>query len=90
MIDGVRADVSFLIGVLLDKCAYARLRRTRVKFASCTTRAAGPHVQDAFGLSPPEGVVLQTDGYAVYAQYAKKSGLTHAQCWVHYLESIDD
>jgi transposase len=47
-------------------------------------------VQNALGLSQPEGAVLQTDGYAVYAQYAKRTGLTHAQCWVHYLESIDD
>jgi hypothetical protein len=44
---------------------------------------SGRHVQDALGLSPPEGAVLQTDGYAVYAQYAKKTGLTHAQCWAH-------
>jgi hypothetical protein len=26
---------------------------------------------------------LQTDGYTAYAQYAKKTGLTHAQCWAH-------
>ena len=32
---------------------------------------------------PPAGAVLQTDGYAAYAQYAKKMGLTHAQCWAH-------
>jgi transposase len=44
---------------------------------------SGRHVQDALGLSPPKGAVLQTDGYAVYAQYAKKTGLTHAQCWAH-------
>ena len=44
---------------------------------------AGKHVQDALGLSSPLGAVLQTDGYAAYAQYAKKTGLTHAQCWAH-------
>ena len=38
------------------------------------------HVQEALGLSPPEGAVLQSDGYEAYAQYAKKTGLTHAQC----------
>jgi hypothetical protein len=26
---------------------------------------------------------LLTDGYAAYDSYAKKLGLTHAQCWVH-------
>ena len=41
------------------------------------------HVQEALGLSPPAGAVLQTDGYAAYAQYAKRTGLTHAQCWAH-------
>jgi len=35
---------------------------------------AGKHVQDALGLSLPEGAVLQTDAYAVYAQYAKRPG----------------
>ena len=41
------------------------------------------HVQEALRLSPPAGAVLQTDGYAAYAQYAKSTGLTHAQCWAH-------
>ena len=41
------------------------------------------HVQEALGLDPPPGAVLQTDGYAAYAQYAKKTGLIHAQCWAH-------
>jgi transposase len=44
---------------------------------------SGQHVRDALGLSPPPNAVLQTDGYAVYASYAKKVGLTHAQCWAH-------
>lgn len=41
------------------------------------------YVQDALGLVPPADAVLHTDGYRVYAQYAKKTGLTHAQCWAH-------
>jgi len=41
------------------------------------------NVQDALGLRPPDGAVLLTDGYAAYAQYARKVGLTHAQCWTH-------
>jgi len=157
VIDGSRADVSFVVGVMLDKCAYhqplyrqhqrmrdcginvsrpwltqlmqstvaliepihdaqfASIRTSRVKAMDETPIKAGPagagkmkaayfwpvygeqdeicflyypsrsgrHVQDALGLSPPEGAVLQTDGYAVYAQYAKKTGMTHAQCWAH-------
>ena len=35
------------------------------------------------GLSKAEGSVLLTDGYGAYASYAKKTGLTHAQCWAH-------
>lgn len=41
------------------------------------------HVQEALGLSPPKDAVLQTDGYGAYAQYAKKTAITHAQCWAH-------
>ncbi len=41
------------------------------------------NVEDALGLSPPDGAVLLTDGYAAYKQYANKAGLTHAQCWAH-------
>lgn len=41
------------------------------------------NVADALGLKPPDGAVLLTDGYAAYAQYARKVGLTHAQCWAH-------
>ena len=44
---------------------------------------AGAHVRDALGLDPPERAVLLTDGYAAYAQYANKTGMTHAQCWSH-------
>ncbi len=157
VIDGSRADVSFVVGVMLDKCAYHQplyrqhqrmgdagikvsrpwltqlmqstvallepihdaqlesIRASRVIAMDETPIKAGQtgagkmkaayfwpvygeqdeicflyypsrsgrHVQDALGLSPPKGAVLQTDGYAVYAQYAKKTGLTHAQCWAH-------
>ena len=40
-------------------------------------------VVDALGVSPATGAVLLSDGYAAYASYAKKTGLTHAQCWAH-------
>lgn len=40
-------------------------------------------VVDALGVSPESGAVLLSDGYAAYASYAKKTGLTHAQCWAH-------
>ena len=43
----------------------------------------GEHVRDMLGLSPPEGAVLLSDGYAAYASYASQVGLTHAQCWAH-------
>jgi hypothetical protein len=26
---------------------------------------------------------LQSDGYSAYEDYAKKTGITHAQCWAH-------
>jgi transposase len=41
------------------------------------------HVQEALGLKPPDGAVLHTDGYSAYAHYAKKIGISHAQCWAH-------
>jgi transposase len=44
---------------------------------------AAKNVADALGLRPPQGAVLLTDGYAAYAHYARKVGLTHAQCWAH-------
>ena len=40
-------------------------------------------VERALGLTPVERGVLLSDGYAAYAQYAAKTGLTHAQCWAH-------
>ncbi len=41
------------------------------------------HVEKLLGLSRAAGNVLLSDGYAAYASYAKKTGLTHAQCWAH-------
>jgi hypothetical protein len=35
------------------------------------------------GIHHAPGAVLLTDGYATYESYAKKLGLTHAQCWAH-------
>jgi transposase len=44
---------------------------------------AAHHVQDALGLKPPDGALLLSDGYSAYQHYARKTGLTHAQCWSH-------
>lgn len=41
------------------------------------------YVQQALGLCPTQDRVLLSDGYDAYARYAKKTGITHAQCWVH-------
>ena len=41
------------------------------------------HVQQALGLTHVAGSVLLSDGYEAYAKYAQKTGVTHAQCWVH-------
>jgi len=41
------------------------------------------HVRAILGHDPPPGAVLLSDGYAAYARYAEKYGLTHAQCWAH-------
>jgi transposase len=48
------------------------------------------HIQEALGLSLPQGTLLQTDGYAAYAQYAKQVGLKHVQCWSHARRKIFD
>ena len=61
--------------------------RDEICFLYYPSRAA-QHVQDALGLKPPDGAVLLTDGYAAYRQYAKKTGLTHAQCWTHTRRNI--
>jgi transposase len=41
------------------------------------------HVQQALGLTNAPDTVLLSDGYEAYSSYAKKTGVTHAQCWVH-------
>jgi transposase len=56
--------------------------RDEICFAWFATRA-GLHVKQALGLTQGEDSVLLTDGYAAYASYAKKAGVTHAQCWSH-------
>ena len=157
VIEGSRADVSFVAGLLIDKFAYhlpfyrqhqrlidsgitvsrpwltqigqqggallepiydaqfASIRRSRVKAMDETPIKAGrgdpgklkaayfwpvygqldevcfpffesrraEHVEQALGLTHAEGAVLLSDGYGAYAQFAKKAGLTHAQCWAH-------
>ena len=51
---------------------------------------AAKHIEDALGLTRPNGAVLQSDGYSAYAHYAKKTGITHAQCWAHSRRKIYD
>lgn len=157
VIEGSRADVSFLVGLMIDKFAYhcplyrqhqrlqdagfsisrpwltqlvnqgaallepvyaaqlASIRASRVIAMDETPIKAGQtgagklkaayfwpvygeldevcfpyfesrrheHVQAALGLDRAVGAVLLSDGYAAYAEYTKKTGLTHAQCWAH-------
>ena len=56
--------------------------RDEVCFPYCPSRA-GEHVRELLGLKHAAGAVLLSDGYAAYHSYAKKLGLTHAQCWSH-------
>jgi transposase len=51
---------------------------------------AAKHVETALGLQRPNGVVLQSDGYSAFEHYAKKTGITHAQCWAHARRKIFD
>lgn len=41
------------------------------------------HIEQALGFTHAEGSVLLSDGYSAYANYAQRTGLTHAQCWAH-------
>jgi len=41
------------------------------------------HVEQVLGLSQAPGTVLLSDGYGAYESYVKKTGIKHAQCWVH-------
>lgn len=43
----------------------------------------GENVMRTLGKQHAPGSVLLTDGYGVYASYAKQVGLVHAQCWSH-------
>jgi len=44
---------------------------------------AAVHVREALGERVIEGMVLLSDGYRVYAQYAAALGIALAQCWAH-------
>ena len=46
------------------------------------------HVEQALGLKLAPGTVLLSDGYAAYESYAKKTGITNAQCWAHSRRGI--
>jgi transposase len=157
VIEGSRADVSFIVGLLIDKFAFhlplyrqhqrltdagitvsrpwltqiaqngiallepiyaaqlASIRQSRVKAMDETPIKAGRDghgkmkttffwpvygehdevcfpfypsregkvVRQALGLKPAPDAVLLSDGYYAYEAYAKKTGLTHAQCWAH-------
>jgi len=41
------------------------------------------NVEKALGLKQAGDAVLLSDGYEAYASYAKKVGVTNAQCWAH-------
>jgi len=53
-----------------------------VCFLYYPTRVAR-HIGEALGDFPPLGRVLLTQGYQAYQSYATKTGIRHAQCWVH-------
>jgi transposase len=44
---------------------------------------AHPMVANTLGLTRRPDTVLLSDGYAAYARYAERTGVTHAQCWAH-------
>jgi transposase len=46
------------------------------------------HVEQALGLRLAPGTVLLSDGYGAYDAYAKKTGITNAQCWAHSRRGI--
>lgn len=53
-----------------------------VCFPFSTSRAHGM-VLETLGLTPVEGRVLLSDGYAAYERYAAQTNIAHAQCWAH-------
>lgn len=63
--------------------------RDEVCFAHFESRRH-EHVQQALGLDLAAGAVLLSDGYAAYAAYAAKTGVTHAQCWTHSRRTFFD
>jgi hypothetical protein len=57
--------------------------QNEIVFPLFPTRS-GQAVREALGQGPAEsGSVPLSDGYEVYARYAEKTGITHAQCWAH-------
>lgn len=46
------------------------------------------HVAQVLGPKLAPGTVLLSDGYGAYNAYAKKTGITHAQCWAHSRRGI--
>lgn len=64
-------------------------KQDEICFLYYPSRAA-KHVETALALQRPNGAVLQSDGYSAYAHYAKKTGITHAQCWAHARRKIFD
>ncbi|MFM9883540.1 MAG: IS66 family transposase, partial [Burkholderiales bacterium] len=58
-----------------------------VSFLYCNSRETR-HVFEALSLTPQQGAVLLTDGYAAYARYATTTGISHAQCWTHTRRGI--
>lgn len=46
------------------------------------------HVEQALGLKLAPGTVLLSDGYGAYDSYARKTGITNAQCWAHSRRGI--
>ena len=46
------------------------------------------HVQQVLGTKLAPGTVLLSDGYGAYDAYARKTGITNAQCWAHSRRGI--
>jgi transposase len=46
------------------------------------------HVAQVLGTKLAPGTVLLSDGYGAYDSYARKTGITNAQCWAHSRRGI--
>ncbi len=46
------------------------------------------HVAQVLGTKLAPGTVLLSDGYGAYDAYARKTGITNAQCWAHSRRGI--